>query len=247
MNENFDAFDKYAMNYDMKERMIEYKYNHSYRVVHQAEEICRSLDLDNVERDLASLIALLHDIARFRQWTDYKTFTDEDSFDHGDEGEKILFDEGEIKNYVCDKEDYDIIRKAVRNHNKYIIEDGLNDRELLHSKIIRDADKIDILYAFSTYRLLEIDNDDSPINDEVRKQFYRHEAIDKNNFKSVNDLALARISLIFDLNYDYSFERVYREKYIDKLYEGIKNKNIFKEFYEEAIRFLKKRCNDDRK
>ena len=247
MNENFDAFDKYVMNYDMKERMIEYKYNHSYRVVHQAEEICRSLDLDNVERDLASLIALLHDIARFRQWTDYKTFTDEDSFDHGDEGEKILFDEGEIKNYVCDKEDYDIIRKAVRNHNKYIIEDGLNDRELLHSKIIRDADKIDILYAFSTYRLLEIDNDDSPINDEVRKQFYRHEAIDKNNFKSVNDLALARISLIFDLNYDYSFERVYREKYIDKLYEGIKNKNIFKEFYEEAIRFLKKRCNDDRK
>ena len=247
MNENFDAFDKYAMNYDMNEKMIEYKYNHSYRVVHQAEEICRSLDLDNVERDLASLIALLHDIARFRQWTDYKTFTDEDSFDHGDEGEKILFDEGEIKNYVCDKEDYDIIRKAVRNHNKYIIEDGLNDRELLHSKIIRDADKIDILYAFSTYRLLEIDNDDSPINDEVRKQFYRHEAIDKNNFKSVNDLALARISLIFDLNYDYSFERVYREKYIDKLYEGIKNKNIFKEFYEEAIRFLKKRCNDDRK
>lgn len=247
MNENFDAFDKYVMNYDMKERMIEYKYNHSYRVVHQSEEICRSLDLDNVERDLASLIALLHDIARFRQWTDYKTFKDKDSFDHGDEGEKILFEEGEIKNYICDKEDYDIIRKAVRNHNKYIIEDGLSERELLHSKIVRDADKIDILYAFSTNRLLEIDNDDSPINEEVRKQFYKHESIDRKIVKSVNDRAVAKFSLIFDLYYDYSLERVYSEKYIDKIYEGMKNKELFKEFYEEAIRFLKKRCNDDRK
>ena len=247
MNENFDAFDKYAMNYDMKERMIEYKYNHSYRVVHQSEELCRSLDLDNVERDLASLIALLHDIARFRQWTDYKTFRDKDSFDHGDEGEKILFEEGEIKNYICDKEDYDIIRKAIRNHNKYIIEDGLSERELLHSKIVRDADKIDILYAFSTNRLLEIDNDDSPINEEVRKQFYKHESIDRKIVKSVNDRAVAKFSLIFDLYYDYSLERVYSEKYIDKIYEGMKNKELFKEFYEEAIRFLKKRCNDDRK
>lgn len=247
MNENFDVFDKYAMNYDMKERMIEYKYNHSYRVVHQSEEICRSLDLDNVERDLASLIALLHDIARFRQWTDYKTFKDKDSFDHGDEGEKILFEEGEIKNYICDKEDYDIIRKAIRNHNKYIIEDGLSERELLHSKIVRDADKIDILYAFSTNRLLEIENDDSPINEEVRKQFYKHESIDRKIVKSVNDRAVAKFSLIFDLYYDYSLERVYSEKYIDKIYEGMKNKELFKEFYEEAIRFLKKRCNDDRK
>ena len=58
MNENHDAFDNYVMKFDMNERMIAYKYNHSYRVVHQAEEICRSLDLDTYERDIASLIAL---------------------------------------------------------------------------------------------------------------------------------------------------------------------------------------------
>ena len=228
MNENFDAFDKYAMNYDMNENMIVYKYNHSYRVVHQAEEICRSLDLDNVERDLASLIALLHDIARFRQWTEYKTFKDKDSFDHGDEGAKILFDEGEIKNYICDKNDYDIVKKAIRNHNKYVIEDKLNDRELLHSKIIRDADKIDILYAFSTKRLLEIKNDDSIINDEARKEYFEHKPVYRDNVKSVNDRAISLFSFVFDLNYDYSYERIYEEKYIDKIYEGMKNKEIFK-------------------
>lgn len=247
MNENFDAFDKYVMNFDMNERMIEYKYNHSYRVVHQAEEISRSLDLDNVERDLASLIALLHDIARFRQWTNFKTFKDKDSFDHGQEGAKILFKEGEIENYKCDKDDYEIIKKAIYNHNKYIIEEGLNERELLHTNIVRDADKIDILYAFSTNSLLELDSDDSVINEDARKQFMAHKIVDKKYFKSTNDRALALISFIFDLNYDYSLQRVYNEKYIDKIYEVIKNKKIFKEFYEEAINYLKKRCNDVRK
>lgn len=242
MNENFDEFDKYVMQYDMNEKMIEYKYNHSYRVVHQAEEVCRSIDLDNVERDLASLIALLHDIARFRQWTKYKTFNDLESFDHGDEGVKILFDEGEINNYICDKEDYEIIRKSIKNHNKYIIESGLNDRELMHSKIIRDADKIDILYAFSTKRLLEIKNDDSIINEEARKQFFEHKPVDKKYIKSLNDRAIALFSLVFDLYYDYSYERIYNEKYIDKIYEGMINKEIFKPFYDETIKFLKKRC-----
>jgi len=152
MDENFDAFNDYVMNFDLNEKMIEYKFNHSYRVLHQAEEICRSINTDTVERDLASNIALLHDIARFKQWTEYKTFDDFISFDHGDEGVKILFDEGLIKNFIIDKNDYDVIKKSIRNHNKYTIEEGLNERELLHSKIIRDADKIDILYAFSTNR-----------------------------------------------------------------------------------------------
>ena len=91
MNENFDAFDEYAMKYDMNIKEIAYKYNHSYRVVHQAEEISRSIELDEEEKDLASLIALLHDIARFEQWKRYKSFSDTKEFDHGDEGVKILF------------------------------------------------------------------------------------------------------------------------------------------------------------
>ena len=247
MNENYDEFDKYALKYDMNEDNIAYKYKHSYRVVHQAEEICRSLDFDNVERDLAVLIALLHDIARFRQWTEYKTFNDLESFDHGAEAVKILFDEGEIKNYNCNKEDYDVIKKAIFNHNKLEIESGLNERELIHSKIIRDADKLDIIYAFSTWRLLEIKTDESKISDDVRKEFFEHKPVDKKKVKTVNDKALEKLSLVFDLYLDYSFERVYDEDYIGKMYEGMKHKEIFKEYFEEVMKFLKKRCKNVRK
>ena len=246
MNENHDAFDEYAMKFDMNERMIQYKYNHSYRVVHQ-EEICRSLNLDTEERDLASTIALLHDIARFRQWRDFKTFSDAKSFDHGDEGVKILFDEGEIKNYNVKSDDLDILKTAIKNHNKYLIDPNkMSVREALHSKIIRDADKVDILYAFSTNHLLELDEDDAEISDEVRDKFFEHDQVLKSKLKSKNDMTIMLWGLIFDLNYDYSKERILNEKYIEKMYGFLKHKKIFKPFYEEAIKWLKEETKNAR-
>ena len=239
MEENYDIFDDYVMSFDMNENMIAFKYNHSYRVLHQAEEICRSINTDTVERDLASFIALVHDIARFRQWIMYKTFDDSKSFDHGDEGAKILFDEKLINKFNVDKNDYDVIKHAVKNHNKYKIEDGLNDRELLHSKIIRDADKIDILYSFSTNRLLELESDDSEISEEVKEEFFLHKPILRKYVKSKNDRIIMLISMIFDLNYDYSKRRIKNENYSDKIFEHLKNKKIFKEFKDEMNKYLK--------
>ncbi len=240
MNENFDEFDKYALRFDLNVKMIEYKYNHSYRVVHQAEEICRSLNLDTVERDLASNIALLHDIARFRQWTEYKTFNDKASFDHREEGVKILFDEGEILNYNIDKEDYEIVKKAIANHNKFDIDfNELTMREALHSKIIRDADKIDILYAFSTNRLLELNEDDSEINPVITEDFFDHKETLNEQIITHNDKIVSLFALVFDLYYDYSKERVYNEDYLGKMYKQLKNKKLFKPYIDEAKKYLK--------
>ena len=240
MNENHDAFDNYVLKFDMNERMIAYKYNHSYRVVHQAEEICRSLELDTYERDIASLIALLHDIARFRQWTDYKTFNDHESFDHGDEGVKILFDEGEIKNYQVSKEEHEVIKKAIKNHNKLKLDTtNMNEREKMHSMIIRDADKIDIIYSFSTNRLLELDEDEEEISEKIKEDFFNHLDVLKTDIKNKNDKIIMLIALVFDLNYDYSKERILNEKYLNNMYNHLKHKKIFKPYIEEAIRYLK--------
>ena len=247
MNENFDEFDKYVLRYDLSVRMIEYKYKHSYRVVHQAEEICRSINLDTVERDLASNIALLHDIARFRQWTEYETFNDQKSFDHGDEGVKILFEEGEIHNYNIDEADYDIVKTAIANHNKYAVDyNKLSARETLHTKIIRDADKVDVLYALSTNKLLSISDDDSEISEDARDEFFDHKQVTRKITSSQNDRILCIISFIFDLNYDYSKARVYNEKYLDKIYKNVKNKEIYKPFIDEAKKYLKGEIKDVR-
>ena len=247
MNEDFDAFDEYAMQYDMDEEMIVYKYNHTYRVVHQAEEICRSINLDTEERDLASLIALLHDIARFKQWTEYQTYKDALSFDHGDMGAKILFEDGLIKKFNAKEEDYDLIKKAIINHNKFEINKEFNDREKLHCKIIRDADKIDIIYAFSTWKLLRAEEDDENITEEVKDDFFRHESVLKAHVKNKNDVIALMFSMVFDLNYEYSENRILEEKYLEKFYEGLKHKEIFKPYLDEAIKYLKGKKKNVRK
>lgn len=240
MNENFDIFDEFVMKYDMNIDMIAYKYNHSYRTVHQAEEIARSINLSEEDKELASLIALLHDIARFKQWTEYKTFDDHKSFDHGDEAIKILFDEKEIEKYNVDKKDYDIIKKAIKYHNKLEYnEEELNEKEKLHAKIIRDADKIDIIYSFSTQRLLEIKSDGSPISDKVSKKIKNHKLVNKEDIVTKNDRVIMELALVYDLNFKYSLEKVYKENYLGKMIESFENKELFEPFIKEINEYMK--------
>ncbi len=247
MNENFDVFDDFVMSYDMNEDMIAYKYNHSYRTVHQAEEIARSLNLDEEDKELASFIALTHDVARFRQWSDFKTFEDHKSFDHGDEGVKILFDEGEIAKYTLDEKYYDIVKTAIKFHNKLLLdESGLSEKEILHSKIIRDADKLDIIYSFSTQRLLEIESDDSDICEKVANSIKKHELINKEDVVTKNDRVVMELALVYDLNFDYSIRRVYEENYLGKMIDSFKNKELFMPYLNEINEYMKGRIENAR-
>jgi HD superfamily phosphohydrolase YqeK len=247
MNENFDVFDEFVMSYDMNVDMIGYKYNHSYRTVHQAEEIARSLNLSEEDKELASFIALTHDVARFRQWTDFQTFDDHNSFDHGDEGVKILFDEGEIEKYNVSEEDYSIIKNAIKFHNKLLLDEtGLSEREILHSKIIRDADKIDIIYSFSTQRLLEIESDDSEISDKVIESIKKHELINKVDVVTKNDRIIMELGLVYDLNFDYSIRKIYEENYLGKMVDSFSNKELFMPYLNEINEYMKGRIENAR-
>ena len=125
-------FLNYTENFDLKNEYIELKKNHSLRVMKISQNIATRLGLAQNDIDLATLIGLLHDIARFEQYTQFKTFRDIDSFDHGDYAIKIL--ESDLKKYVETDEYDNIIKVAIKNHNKYQIEEGLNDRELLYAK-----------------------------------------------------------------------------------------------------------------
>ena len=133
---------KYTDKYNENEVMIERKVKHSLRVMENAKRIAKTLELSEEDINLATLIGVLHDIGRFEQQKRANTYSDTKSgIDHGDLGAEILIKEREIEKYVVDTKYYPIIEKAVRNHNKYKIEEGLTDREKLFCFIARDADK----------------------------------------------------------------------------------------------------------
>lgn len=137
-------FKRYVENYNPKDEKIKIKINHIERVAEISKKIAQNLKLSEEEIQLAELIGLLHDIGRFEQIRLYNTFNDKDSINHGEFAVKILFEDGLIRKFI-ETDKYDkIIKLAIVNHNRTYIEEGLTERELLHAKIIRDADKTDI-------------------------------------------------------------------------------------------------------
>lgn len=213
-------FLNYTENFDLKNEYIELKKNHSLRVMKISQNIATRLGLAQNDIDLATLIGLLHDIARFEQYTQFKTFRDIDSFDHGDYAIKIL--ESDLKKYVETDEYDNIIKVAIKNHNKYQIEEGLNDRELLYAKIIRDADKLDIFYEAVKMFWVGIEEqiNSSSISDNIFVQFKNNRQIkrEKNRKKILSvDEVVSVISFIFDMNFKESFEILEEEDYINRI------------------------------
>ena len=232
-----EAFDKYVSDFDFKVDGIEYKYYHSYRVQKYSEKISDMLNLGLKDKKLASDIGLLHDIGRFHQLEKYNSFCDK-KFDHADYGAKILFEDNLILNYDINKCDYEIVKKAIRNHNKYQIEDGLNERELFFVKLVRDADKIDILNAFSSIRVLEICECDEEISPSVREEFFNNITVRNVNVKNKNDKIISMLAFLFDINFEVSYRIIKEEDFINKFYDAIKHKEIFKEYFDYANKYL---------
>lgn len=236
-------FIEYTEQFDLKNENIERKQLHSLRVMEISKEIATRLELNKEEIELATLIGLLHDIARFEQYTQFKTYKDADSFDHGDYAVGIL--EKDIRKYIKDNKYDNVIMKAVKNHNKYEIENGLNEQELLCAKIIRDADKIDIFYeAIEVFWIGEEEQiEKAKISEKILNQFYNNTTIKRE--KGLNiigiDKIITIIAFIFDMNFNKSFEIIKENDYINR----ILNRFDFKdEQTKEEIEKIKKIANN---
>ena len=139
-------FIRYTDCYDLTNDNISRKKYHSLRVMEISKKIAEEENFSEEEVEIATLIGLLHDIARFKQYTEYNTFKDAESFDHGDIAIEILESYNYLRKYIkTDKYD-EIIKLAIKNHNKFAIQDGLREEQNKFCKLIRDADKIDILF-----------------------------------------------------------------------------------------------------
>lgn len=222
-------FNNYVKNYDLNNENINLKFHHSHRVKQIAEEIAKSLNLSEEEIKLAKLIGLLHDIARFEQYTRYHTFSDLKSIDHGDFGVEILKKDSFIRKFVETNQYDNIILKAVKNHNKFKIEKGLTENELLFSKIVRDADKLDIYFEILTM-FYKTPEDMAPvengvISNEYMEKILKNEKIERKINQNKIDSFILLLCFVFDYNFKYSFEIMYKEDYINKLIDKFDFKN----------------------
>ncbi|MCL1963948.1 MAG: HD domain-containing protein [Firmicutes bacterium] len=232
---NFDkakaAFNGYLTDYDLNDAKVRLKIVHTHQVILLCEFISKALGLGNEDIELAKLIALLHDIARFDQVKRFSHFVDAGICDHADAGIKILFETSRIRDFISDDCYDNIILKAIWNHNKYEIEEGLDGKELLHCKIIRDADKLDNFrvkaeddfedIASITKRSLE----NGSISDEVFIDFMACRQIAAHKRKTDLDFWVSIIAFVFDINFACSFEYIREKSYVNVLIDRIEYQN----------------------
>ena len=223
------VFDEYVNNFDIENGMIKLKIEHTKRVAEIAKNIAESLNLSEEDIKLAELIGVLHDIGRFEQAKVYGTFSDGKSVNHAEKGIEVLFNQKWIRKFI-ENEKYDsIIYNAVLNHNRTNIDNNLTEREILHSKIIRDADKADILYVILTEPVLYVYHTDEinveAVTDEIFREFIEERKIDYKQRKTHVDTLICHFAFAFDLNFEYTFKYIYDKKYMNKIAEKIKFKN----------------------
>lgn len=206
-----NEFNKYAKSFDLKVKPIMNKYHHSFRVMEIAHDIAVSLNLNDDDIELASICGLFHDIGRFKQWTEYKTYEDEISIDHGDIGYEAL------KDFLNDYKDKDIVLNATKYHNKYSV-DNFDKRTMLFCNIVRDADKLDIIRE----QCNQIISDKIVLKKKLLDNIYDHKMCRNIDLNNEVDHILRMLAWIFDYNFKYSYHFLLDNKIIENKFNLLK-------------------------
>lgn len=220
MQKELDMFNDFINQFDLSLEPLMGKVKHTHRVVEFANEIAKSLNLSEEDVNKACICALFHDLGRFPQYSNYHTFHDKDSIDHGDESYNVL-----IKLNYNDNE----VLKAVKYHNKYDLPDDLSKREKTFADITRDADKIDIMFEQANYSYEE----DYKILDDIMNYFKEGKLIHNNTgADDCHTITILReLAFLFDINYAKSYEIIKNKGIIDKkvnlIYEATKDNEVF--------------------
>jgi putative nucleotidyltransferase with HDIG domain len=215
MDKYLNFYNNYTKNFDFNSKGIKVKYEHSLKVYENSLDFIKNNNFSENDNELIKFIALFHDIGRFEQYEKYNTFNDNISIDHGKLGCDILLDNNILNDF--NDEEIIIILKSIYNHNKLNIDNNLTERQLLHTKIIRDLDKLDIYRVYLEYYK------NKP--DKLRTDYYNllinGNKIDYNTAKNSVDYAILKLSWIYDINFNYTLIKIKENNYIDKLFESV--------------------------
>ena len=242
-------FDSYTNDFTMKnekdQQNINLKINHSKRVTKDMEEIIKNFEMNEDEKYLAKIIALYHDIGRFKQYKEYQTFSDYKSEDHGSLGVQVIKENKLLADFSPDVQN--IICRAIEQHNKAEIDKNYFDheKEIFFAKLIRDADKLDIFNIFvKRYKkesqedfIIKLSTEDR-VTDEVYKKILNKEAINYDKLETLNDLKMMQLTWIYDINFAETIEIIKEREYLETIYNSIGGNEKAEQVYEEIKKYM---------
>lgn len=231
---------KYVEMMDSNLEIYQLKIDHSLRVLVEAQRLAFSLNESRIDARLIHLAALLHDIGRFTQMKNYGTLSDIISTDHGIIGVKVLKKEG-----VLDKlnsHDRGLVLGSISIHNRRCIPANLTRELDCITRVLRDADKIDILgvtvdklnpnHSSHSKIYLNIISAPEQYSSGVLEQFFQRKKVRLETIRYINDYIITVCSWIYDLNFKQSLKTIIDRRYLETLANYLPNNYEIRKFKE---------------
>ena len=182
---------------------VRLKVAHTARVRGIARQLMQARALAAQELALVDAAALLHDVGRFPQYWQYRTFRDLLSVDHADLGAQTLDQEGVWQ--WLPQETAAVLRQAVLWHNKRALPPDALGAAWLPAQVVRDADKLDIFDMLTTdkeYRMPPTDgiSQEGGVSKEIADMVAAGRLGMPAQVKTAADQQVFRISWVYDLN-----------------------------------------------
>ena len=201
-----EEFINHVNKIELNNPRVQIKIDHTFRVSENCKNIAIDIGLTEEQVKLAQLIGILHDIGRFEQYKIYNKDTKPTKsdriikFNHGKAGVELLRKNQYIREYIKDNKYDNIILTAIYEHNRYELSKNLSKEELLFSKIVKDADKLDLIYeAIHVYwqekeriELIEL----GQLSPKMLKDFYLEKLANNENSISETDQILRLIIVL---------------------------------------------------
>ena len=250
-------FDDYVKTFQSKnpehQQNIDLKRDHTRRVCKEILDIGESLGLSEDDLHLSEMTALFHDVGRFEQYTRYGTFLDIKSEDHAVLGVKVLRQNGVLNG--LDRSTGDLILKAIAYHNRAALPGDETEECLFFTKLLRDADKLDIWRVVTDYyheknrspnAAIELELPDTrKISDEVCADLIAGRIVKVDHLKTLNDFKLLQMGWIYDVNFPRTFHLLRERRYLEMLRDALPQSEKISTIYSTIRNYLEKHCGGD--
>lgn len=204
--------------------LIALKRDHTLCVFDNAGEILATHPFSEEFVETTLLGALFHDVGRFIQYAQYKTFLDRESKNHGVLGATVL---GSSLLNGAPVEQKRKVRAIVAMHNRKFTPRGISGELKQMTRVVRDADKIDILRVMTEHFtqekvgkpvvVLHAEAHPTAYTPELYDAAWNAERGDYNKLRYENDFKLLLVGWVYDLRYAASY-RLFKER---ALLEGV--------------------------
>ncbi len=227
---------------------LEPRQKHTLLVAKECRLLADDLDWSSDRTYIGEAIGLLHDVGRFSQYADFRTFVDSDSVDHCRRGYDLVKNAGILAPLTPIEQR--IILNGIRYHNLKGVRSRSQPESLPYIHLVHDADRIDrfritlvLIKEHTRERTLSVSLD-GPVSQHVLKKISTGRSVSRKNIESTLDFYLFRLSSVFTIHYPQTFRRLLESCMFEKVVKRLPDDRTIQDAAEGMLAYIKKRASE---